>query len=211
MKRKLSVKQIVLIGLLGSMAGLLMFVTFPLPFMPPFMSFDLATIPELIGGFILGPVSAVFIIIIKLIIKIAFLGTNSIFVGELQNFILSCAMVLPASIIYKRNKTRKNALIGMIVGTITLIITAILSNLYLIIPFYAHLYGYTMADVIAMTKVVNPFIDNPVSLVILGILPFNLFKGIVVSSITLLTYKRISVLFKIDYVPTSKKTLDYEL
>ena len=116
--KKLNVKKIALIGMLGALGGLLMLIKTPLPFMPPFMDFDLAALPEIIGGFALGPVAAVLIVIVKLIVKLAILGTSTAFVGELSNFIVSVAYVLPAVLIYDHHKEKKSALQGMIIGTI---------------------------------------------------------------------------------------------
>lgn len=211
MKRKFAVKEMVLIAIFAALSTILMLLKFPLPFMPPFMSFDFAAIPELIGGFILGPVGAFFIILIKILLKIVMQGSNSMMTGEIQNVILSCAFVLPATIIYRRNKSRKSALIGMIAGTIIMSITAVLTNLYFIIPFYAKLFNYSMDDIIKMSQAVNPLIKNPASLVALGIVPFNIIKGTTTSIITLLIYKKISVILKQDYQTKDKRSVNNEL
>ena len=137
--KKLNVKKIALIGMLGALGGLLMLIKTPLPFMPPFMDFDLAALPEIIGGFALGPVAAVLIVIVKLIVKLAILGTSTAFVGELSNFIVSVAYVLPAVLIYDHHKEKKSALQGMIIGTIVCTLAAVISNVYMIIPFYANM------------------------------------------------------------------------
>ena len=126
--KKLNVKKIALIGMLGALGGLLMLIKTPLPFMPPFMDFDLAALPEIIGGFALGPVAAVLIVIVKLIVKLAILGTSTAFVGELSNFIVSVAYVLPAVLIYDHHKEKKSALQGMIIGTIVCTLAAVISN-----------------------------------------------------------------------------------
>lgn len=196
MKQKLGVKEMVFIAILGSISALLMFLKFPLPFMPPFMTFDFATIPEIVGAFILGPIAGVFIILVKIFLMVILMGTNTMFAGEIQNFILSIAFILPAAIIYRRNKTRKAAINGLIVGVITLIITSIITNIFFIIPFYATLFGIKVDDVIAMAGAVNPLITNKLTLVLFGIVPFNVIKGSISSIITILIYKKISILFK---------------
>lgn len=211
MKRKLQVKEMVLIAILAALSTILMLLKFPLPFMPPFMSFDFAAIPELIGGFILGPVGAFFIILIKILLKIVMQGSNSMFTGEIQNLILSCAFVIPASIIYRKNKTRKNAIIGLSVGTIIMSIVAVLSNYFFIIPFYAVLFNYSMSDIIAMSQAVNPLITSPMMLIAFGIVPFNIIKGLIISTITILIYKKISVLLKKEYTKKDKRSINNEL
>lgn len=196
MKKKFNVREMVFIAILGALSAVLMFLKFPLPFMPPFMSFDFSAVPEIVGAFLLGPIPAIFIILIKVLIMIVTMGSNSMFTGEIQNFILSCAFVLPAAIVYKKGKSRKSAILGMIAGTIVLTIVAIISNLYFIIPFYSKLYGISVDDMINMTAAVNPLITNKFTFALFGIVPFNLIKGIVSSVITILIYKKISVLFK---------------
>ena len=172
-------------------------MNFPLPFMPPFMDFDLSGVPEMIGGFALGPASAVLIIFIKLVLKLCFMGTSTMFTGEIQNFILSCAYVLPAVFIYRQHKTKKSAIWGMFTGTMICALIAVFSNICFIIPFYAKLYtGMSFESIIGMCTAVNPFITNAFSLAIFGIIPFNLIKNGVVSLLTIVLYKKISTIIK---------------
>lgn len=164
----------------------------PIPFMPPFMDFDLAAIPELIGGFALGPVAAIGIILVKILLKFVLMGTSSMFTGEIQNLLLSCAYVLPAVIIYHRKKSKKSALLGMIVGTIVCSITAVFTNLYIIIPFYASLGNMTVQSIVDMCAAVNSLMKDTLTLAIFGIVPFNLIKGSASSLVTYILYKRLS-------------------
>ncbi len=196
MKTKWNVKEMALIGMLGTVAALLMLIRTPLPFMPPFMDFDLAALPEIIGGFALGPVAAIFIIIVKLIVKLAMLGTSTAFTGELSNFILSCSYMLPAIWIYNYHKSKHSAMIGMIVGTFVCAIMAVITNVFMIIPFYAHMFGWTIQDVVDMCHAVAPFVNNTVTLALFGIIPFNLIKNGVASFITYIVYKKLSVPLK---------------
>lgn len=194
--KKQRIRKIALIGILGGMAGVLMLLRTPLPFMPPFMDFDLASLPELIGGFALGPIAAIGIIIVKIMVKLALMGTNSMFTGELSNLILSLVYVLPAVWIYHHHKSKRSAEVGMLCGSLLCAMAAVLTNLCIIIPFYANLYGMQMEDVIAMCQAVNPYITNPLMLAVLGIIPFNLIKRGAESVLTLLLYKKISPLMK---------------
>ncbi|MCI9312848.1 MAG: ECF transporter S component [Erysipelotrichaceae bacterium] len=196
MMKKLNVREIALIGVLGGMAGVLMLFRTPLPFMPPFMDFDLASLPELIGGFAMGPVAAVCIILVKLLVKLALVGTNSMFTGEISNLLLSLSYVLPAVILYHRHKNKRSAVNGMLVGTILCAIAAVLTNLLLIIPFYVNLYGMSMEDILMMCQAVNPYVSDTLMLALLGIIPFNLIKRGAESLLTLLLYKKISPMLK---------------
>ena len=191
--KKLNVKKIALIGMLGALGGLLMLIKTPLPFMPPFMDFDLAALPEIIGGFALGPVAAVLIVIVKLIVKLAILGTSTAFVGELSNFIVSVAYVLPAVLIYDHHKEKKSALQGMIIGTIVCTLAAVISNVYMIIPFYANMMaGWSVDTIVDMC----PLVNDIWTLALFGVVPFNLIKCGVTSVITFIVYKKISVPLK---------------
>lgn len=188
----LNTKQMALCGLMGGLCAALMMFRFPLPFMPPFMSFDFAGLVEIIGGFTMGPVAAVAIILVKVLIQALTQGTSSAWTGEFQNIILSCAYVLPAVLIYDRHKTKKTALLGMIAGTILCAIVAIFTNLYIIIPFYASFSGLTLDKILAMCMAVNPLISSKWALALFGIVPFNLIKNGILSLLTFVVYKKIS-------------------
>lgn len=95
------------------------------------------------------------------------------FTGELQSMMLSVALVLPASLIYKQSKTRQEAIKGMMLGTIINVIVAVFTNLVIIILFYVSLYSMDMEMIIEMGKAVDPYVDSIFKLVLLGIIPFN--------------------------------------
>ena len=191
-KQKFKTRDLTLIAMLGAICCVLMHIDFPLPFMPPFMNFDLCGLVELIGGFAMGPLQAFCIILVKILLKLATEGTSSAFTGEIQNVILSCAYVLPPVILYHRNKSKKTAIKGMAIGSVTCSVLAIFTNLYIIIPFYMALMGQEMDYFIQMCAEVNPMVQNAVTFVILGVLPFNLIKCGINSVGALVLYKRLS-------------------
>lgn len=191
--RAVSARQIAVIGLMGALSSVLMMtLKFPLPFMPPFMDFDLSGLVEIIGGFLLGPAAVVFIILVKLLIKLAVMGSGSALTGEIQNFLLSCAYAVPPAVLYWRGKSKKSGEIGMVIGSVLCAAVAVVTNLYLIIPFYVSLFGMTMDDIIAMCSAVNPLMKNPFTLALFGIVPFNLIKCGISSVATVLVYKKVS-------------------
>lgn len=193
---RLKVKKIAFIGLMGAVSSVLMLFRFPLPFLPPFLSFDFSGLMEMLGGFMFGPAAAVCIIAVKIMLQLVMQGSFSLGTGELQNLILSCAYVLPALIFYNRNKTKKSAAVGMTVSYLVVSVVAVFTNLYLIIPFYVKLFGMSMSDIIAMCSAVNPAMKNAVGMVLFGILPFNLIKYGITSVITFIIYKRLSRVIK---------------
>ena len=117
--------------------------------------------------------------------------------GELADFIMGAAYILPAALIYRYKKSRKNALIGMIAGTVTMIIVAVLVNWKIMIPFYMTAYGMPMEKVVAMAQSAMPFVDTEWELLMYVTAPFNLLKGIVLSALTFLLYKRLSPLLHV--------------
>ena len=193
---RMRVKKIAFIGLMGAVSAVLMLFRFPLPFMPPFLSFDFSGLMEMLGGFMFGPMAAVCIIIVKIMLQLVMQGSFSLGTGELQNLILSCAYVLPALIIYHRSKSKKMAVAGMAVSSVFVAVVAVFTNLYLIMPFYVKLFGMSMDDIITMCSTVNPAMKNAVTMALFGILPFNLIKYGVTSLITFIIYKRLSKVIK---------------
>ncbi len=185
------------IGMLGAVAAVLMFFEFPIPFIaPPFIKMDFSEIPVLVGTFAMGPLAGVFIELLKNLLNLVIHGTTTMGVGELSNFIIGCAFVVPAGLFYRKKKTRANALKGMVTGTLLMAVMGCLTNAFIMFPLYSTLMGIPMDSFIAMGTAIHPVIDNMVSFVILCMVPFNLLKGIVISFITLLLYKRLRVLLK---------------
>lgn len=189
---RMRVKKIAFIGLMGAVSAVLMLLRFPIPFMPPFLSFDLSGVMEMMGGLMFGPLEALCIIVVKILLQLVMQGSMSLGTGELQNFILSSAYVLPAVLIYHRKKTKKSAIVGMTVSSIVVAVVAVITNLYLIIPFYVKLFGMSMDDIISMCSAVNPAMKDTMSLVIFGLVPFNLIKYGATSVVTFIIYKRLS-------------------
>lgn len=189
---RMKVKKIAFIGLMGAVSAVLMLLRFPIPFMPPFLSFDLSGVMEMMGGLMFGPLEALCIIVVKILLQLVMQGSMSLGTGELQNFILSSAYVLPAVLIYYRKKTKKSAIVGMAVSSIIVAVVAVITNLYLIIPFYVKLFGMSMDDIISMCSAVNPAMKDTMSLVIFGLVPFNLIKYGATSVVTFIIYKRLS-------------------
>lgn len=189
-------KQLTLAALMGALAFLLFFFNFPIPVLSPFAELDLSAVPELIGGFMLGPVGGVEIITVKLLLKLLFQGSSSMLTGEVQNFLLECAFVLPASIYYGKNKTKKGAVIGLVIGGVVTIIASIFTNVYLIFPAYIKLYNMNWDMILETFSKVNPMIKNIPTMVAFSVVPFNLVSRVITSLVTLILYKKISSFIK---------------
>ena len=189
-------RRLVQIAVLGAIAAVLMLFEFPLPVAPPFYKLDFSEIPIMIGGFAMGPVAGVLIEAIKIVINTLLNGTSTMFVGELGNFIIGCAMVVPASLIYRKLHTRKGALVSMIIGTLVMSAIGVLVNAFILLPTYASAFHWPLEDIIAMGTAIHPSINSVMSFVLLTVLPFNLIKGAIICAITFVIYKYLRKIIK---------------
>lgn len=185
-------RRITTTAILAALAVVFMYLEFTLPFMPPFLKFDFSEIPALIASFALGPVSAIIIELIKNIIHAPLTGT--MYIGEISNFLTGSIFVGTAGIVYKKMRTRKGALVSMVVATIALAAFACPLNYFVNLPLYESVLGMPMDVIVGMSNAVNPMVTSKFTLIMWAFLPFNVFKGIVISAITFIVYKPISSL-----------------
>ena len=181
-------------AIFSTMAGVLMLVEIPLFFAPGFYKIDLSELPVLICTFYLGPVAGVVAEMLKVCIKLLLKGTSTAFVGDFANFAVGCSFVLPASILYHAKPSRKSAMLGLIAGTLVMTVFGSAFNAIYLLPKFAQLFGMPMEVIVGMGTKVNAAITSVPTLVLYAVVPFNLLKGVAVSLLTLLLYKRISPL-----------------
>ena len=125
-------KRIAVCGIFGALATILYvvpFFKFPLPFLPPFLEFNFSDIPTLIAGFTYGPLVTFFVHLIKILIKLPMSHTAC--VGELADFIIGMLFIIPATMYYKKNKSKKGALIGLSFSLVIATIGACFINRYI--------------------------------------------------------------------------------
>ena len=181
-------------AIFAAMAGVLMLVEIPLFFAPGFYKMDLSELPVLICTFYLGPVAGVVAELLKVLIKLLLKGTSTAFVGDFANFAVGCSFVLPASVIYHARPSRRSALFGLIAGTLVMTVFGSAFNAIYLLPKFAALFGMPLEQIVGMGTAVNKSITSVSTLVLFAVVPFNLLKGVIVSLLTLLLYKRISPL-----------------
>ena len=196
MKENLTIRNIAKIAVLSAMAAILMIIDVPIFIAPSFYKIDLSDLPCLIGGFAMGPIPCVFIEALRILIKLLIKPTSTAFVGEIAAFICSCAFCLPASFIYRKNKTKNTAVISMIISTVIAVVVSSVANYYFIIPSYVNLFHMPLEAIIAAGKEIFPIIDSKLSFVICCVVPFNLIKYLLVDVLSLALYKHISPLLK---------------
>jgi riboflavin transporter FmnP len=190
--QKVNTKVITKVGILGAVATVLMLLEFPLWFAPNFYELDFSEVPVLLGAFALGPAAGAMIELVKILINFVVNGTDTGGVGEFANFLIGCAFIVPEGYIYKRNKSLKTAVLGLVAGTITLAGAGALLNYYLLLPLFSKIYGYPIQAFIDMGNALNPAITDLKTFVLYAVVPFNLLKGIAVSAIVILIYKKLS-------------------
>ena len=192
-RKTVSAKLIARVGVLGAIAALLFLIP-GIPIVPPIYKLDFSTVPVLLGGFSLGYVPGLLILLIKDLVGLT--NSSSMGVGELADFLASAAMMLTAVAIYRRHHSRRGALIGLIAGTAVMTAAAALINYYIVIPFYVAAMNMPAEAIVSMFGKVIPAVDSLPKLIAFATTPFNLLKGVVLSVITFLLYKRLSPLLK---------------
>ncbi len=181
------------IAMLAAISTVLMLFEFPLPFIaPPFYELDFSEVPVLIGAFSMGPLAGIIIEGIKILMNCLINGTITYGVGETANFVVGILYILPAALIYKRNKTKKNAVIGLVCGGFTTVLLSCFVNAFIMLPAYSYFMGMPVTAFLDMAAKIWPSIDTMIEFVLLCVAPFNLIKVVVVSLITILIYKHIS-------------------
>ncbi|WP_270472665.1 ECF transporter S component [Bifidobacterium pseudocatenulatum] len=164
-----STKRIAMYALFVALSMAVSFVEFPIVPGVEWLKYDPSGIVSLVAGFAYGPAAAV---IVSVLGFLPHLFTNPW--GTLMAVLVALALSVPAALIYRRNKTRKGAVIGIIVGAIAALAMAIVGNI-IVTPFYAHM---TTAQVVA--------------LIVPALLPFNALKFTIHGVVTFLIYKPIS-------------------
>lgn len=172
---KNNTNRLIKISLLSAVSLALMYFDFPVIPAFPWLKMDLSDVPALLGTFGFGPLVGVTIELIKNILY--FFTKGSSVAGVLANFLFGAALVFPAGLIYHRKKSKKTAIIGMLVGTVVMEVAGIFGNIYILLP----LYGMKMTA------------EQLTQYVLVGIVPFNAVKALIVNVVTYFVYKRISV------------------
>lgn len=211
-KKTLSVKEITLIGIQSALSIILYYVASlipSIPFFPPWLDlFNFSEIPALITGFIYGPYAGSLVILVRFFVKLP--GTFTAGVGELADLILGLVLVIVSSIIYKRHRSFKGALIGTSFSMLVCSLTACLLNYLVLIPAYVNLAGFSYEALASMLSYMgNVTVDNfMIYYIFIGVLPFNIARYVMIFIITFITYKKIHLL--IDRLVSEDKEKDVE-
>ncbi len=177
-------------AMLGAVAAVLMYLEFPIPIMPAFIKLDVSELPALIASFAYGPVSGVLVCLIKNLIKLP--STSTAAVGELFNFVMGALFVGVAGIVYKRNKTRKGAIVGALLGALVMAVVSVPYNYFIVYPAYVVMYHLPLEAIIGMYQAINPSVDGLLTCLLVFNLPFTFVKGVLDAVLCFLIYKPLS-------------------
>ena len=187
-----NVRILTMTAVLSAIFFVLAFFEFPVPLSPSFARMDLSDLPALIGAFAYGPMSGILIELVKNALQLLTSSTGSI--GELANFIIGSSFVVTAGLIYKSHKTKKTAMIACLIASVTMEIVATIVNYFILLPVFEAF--MPLDQLIASFGEFIPFIKTKLDIVLFNAFPFNVLKGIGISIVTMLLYKRLSPILK---------------
>ena len=203
--KKHSIKRLTFIAIFSAISGLLYcLLKFNLPIFPAFLDVNLSMIPIIICTFMLGPIDASIVVLIRFVIKILLAGSSTGYVGEFADILICLPTALIAGTIYKYTNFKHKTLFSFISVSISWILFAIISNTFINIPFYGNLYGMEMVigaskdafRLISFGLINNVTVDNYIFYyIVFAVIPFNLLLSLIVISITLPVHKRLKLFY----------------
>ncbi|WP_048600708.1 ECF transporter S component [Rubeoparvulum massiliense] len=172
MKEKRSVQLLVSVAMLSGVAFVMMYFDFPLPMFPDFLKIDFSEVPALIGGILFGPAAGVMIELIKNVLHYVFKSAaTGVPIGQLGNFIAGSLFVISTVVIYRKWRTWKALIFGMLTGTVVMAVGMAFANYFILIPAYAYFLDMGFMN------------DTKFELILYAISPFNFFKGLIIAVI----------------------------
>ena len=187
-----NVRMLTMTAVLSAIAFVLAFFEFPVPLSPSFARMDLSDLPALIGAFAYGPAAGILIELVKNALQLFTSSTGGI--GELANFIMGSSFVVTAGLIYKFHKTKKSAILACLIASVVMGIVAAIVNYFILLPVFEAF--MPLDQLIASFGEFIPFIKTKLDVVLFNAFPFNLLKGIGISIVTMLLYKRLTPILK---------------
>lgn len=161
--------KLIILSLFGTISMVLLFLNFPLPFLPPYLKIDFGEVPTLLAALIFSPMAGVIVQLIKNVLYLLFTGAADP-VGVVANFVAGITFVVPIAMVYHKFKGQKSLVSGLVAGTIVMTIAMGMFNYYVLLPIYSRIMGWG-----EMTSGVM------LSTIFVGVVPFNLVKGVIVS------------------------------
>ena len=185
-------RKMALIGIFSAIASVLMFFELPMPFMPPFLKVDPSGVPILLSSMLFGPTAAISVTLIKDVIHV--LSTTTGGVGELADFLIMSSFSVVVGLIYSKRSDRKGVLMATLAGTVTIAVVGGLANRFLLIPFFSKV--MPLEAIFAACAEINPAIDGLNAYIFFGAVPFNVIKGLLLTVLTFLLYRKLEGFLK---------------
>ena len=203
--KKNSIKRLTFIAIFSAISGLLyVYIKFPLPIFPSFLDVNFSMIPIIICTFMLGPIDAGIVVLIRTVLKILLAGSTTGYVGEFADILICLPTALISGSIYKYTNFKNKTLLSFISVSISWILFAIISNTFINIPFYGNLFGMEMvigASKDAFKLISFGLINNVTEAnfiyyyIAFAVIPFNLILSLIVIAITIPVHKRLKDLY----------------
>ncbi len=178
------VQKMVSIAMLAAIGTVLQFVAFPIMPAVSFLKIDFSDIPILLGMFLYGPLAGVITAFVRSLLHLFLTGlAPQNMVGDFASFLASSIFTLPIFYFFgKKKNIRTNRIVGLVSGILALTIFMSIANYFVITPIYLQLYGVTTQQFLGTSLA---------SYVAIGIVPFNLIKGLLVSGVFLVLHAKL--------------------
>ena len=192
-QNRLKIRKLTVTAMLAGVATVLMFVSFPIPFlMPPFIKLDFSELPALLAAFALGPIHGLMVCVVKCLVNLFFTTTAG--VGEFSNLLLGALFVVPAGMVYSKFKSKKGAFWGALLGAIVMALASVATNYFIVYPAYS-LVMPTEA-ILGMYQAIVPKIENLWQALVFFNMPFTFVKGMLSLCMAMLIYKPLAPILK---------------
>lgn len=186
-------RHLTAIAMLSAASYVLYLLGFKIHIVPSHLTMDFSELPAVIAALSMGPLAGVLVCLIKNIFHL--LISHTMWIGELSNFILGAAFCVSTGLIYKRKKTKKNAIVALICGSVIMALISIPSNYFLIYPLYDKI-AMPMEKIMALYQVINPNVTSLLLALVLFNVPFTFVKAMVSAIVTIVIYKPLSKIIK---------------
>lgn len=187
--RKISTKKMITTAMLSTVAYVVFYFDFPVPLMPSFIKMDFSNVISLFAAFTMGPAAGAAVCLIKNIVALITKGFGTTMgIGNIFDFVTSATFAITAGIIYRKNHTKKGAVIGCCAGTVVFTLISLPLNYFIVYPIYATAFG-GMEAILSAYRAINANVEGLFGALCMFNLPFTLIKGILCAGLTILIYK----------------------
>lgn len=191
--KKLTTRELTAIAMLIAVSYVLYMFSFKIPIVPSFLSMDFSELPAVIAALSMGPAAGVLVCLVKNLLHL--MMSQTLWIGELSNFIIGAAFVTPIGIIYQKKKTKKNAVIAMLAGVVIMCVVSVFSNYFIVYPLYGK-FAIPMDVILGMYSAILPAADTLLKALIIFNVPFTFVKAMVSVVVTYFVYKPLSNIIK---------------